>query len=405
MGRWEMHQSKTTSLPKLEVLLRANGVGSLSQLWPPSVRRGGLSLLEYLPNELLQAIYVFSLYGNGRWLLSLPRASHYLGRALSTEAIYVEVLLAGFSGYQLYTPPDFFRQIQSYNNLPEKLLGLPWFSSRVIRAAHIRHFTRMAMTHYCPSTGQMKKQHYQSIAKEIRRAIEDNEGNCGAQSPTIYSVGGESFLTLRIRTQPMELTVYKHLPRKSHRGCWFFRSFMEGMGTTRTPIPRKFLCPPWTEEKCFVLEDLLVNGAELAPADRDYAVAGLEDAVRIGNLRAVTALLSRLEPINPRAWPGDQFGCFSNSEKGHSCNILCSRRKSWSLGLGVTRELLRIAILEAPFDARIVNCLLHAECHSSLGRKDALWNNDLLEWATGKSIKGDEVGSWVLSTIVDPGLQ
>ena len=407
MGRRKKPPPKTLFLPKIEVLLKANGIGSLSQLWrrrPPPARRGGLSLLELLPCELLQAIYVFSLSGNGRWLLSLPRASYYLGRVLSTEDVHIEVLLAGFGGGQLYKPPDYYQQRGSYNNLPKRLLRLPWFSSRLIRLAHIRYFTRMAMRHYCPPATQTKKQVERSIKREIRSAIENSMDNCGGQPPTAYSIGDESSFTIEIHTLPMTMNVITTLPRDGHRGIIAFRSFMCGMSTSHTPIPRNVLHSPWTEEKCSILEALLVDGAEMVPADHEYAVAGLENAIRIGNLRAVTAILSRLETKIGRRWPGDRFGCFSTSERGHSCNILCSRFRDRSLGLGVTRELLRIAILEAPFDARIVNCLLHARCDSRLKRRDALWDDDLLEWATRMSMKGDEVGSWLLSTIIHPGL-
>ena len=407
MGRGKKPPPGTHFRPKMRVLLGANGIASLSQLWrrrPPPARRGGLSLLELLPGELLQAIYVFSLYGNGRRLLSLPRASYYLGRVLSTEDVYIEVLLAGFSIAQLYRPPDYHQQMGSYNNLPKRLLRLPWFSSRLVRLAHIRFFMRMALRHYCPPAIQTKKQVDQSIKREIRSAIEDSMDNCGIQPPKSYSIGDDSYFTIKIRSRPMTMDVITTLPGTDHRDLISFHSFMCGMSYSHTPVPRKFLCPPWTEEKCSIIETLLVYGAVIVPADHEYAVAGLENAIRTRNLRVVTALLSRLEPKIGARWPGDRFGYFSTTEKGHSCSVLCTRSRDRSLGLGVTRELLRIAILEAPFDVRIVNCLLHARCDSKLKRRDALWDDDLLEWATKKSMKGDEVGSWLLSTIIHSGL-
>ena len=393
--------------PKMWDVLRAYGTNLLSQLWRrrrPPARHRSLSLLELLPNELLQPIYVFSLYGNGRWLLSLPNASYYLGRALSTEDVYVEILLAGFSCLQIYTPPDYIQQLVSYQNLPKRLLRLPWFSSRLIRLAHVRYLTRMVLMEYYTFAAETKKQVDRSITREIRTAIEASMDNCGSQSPTAYSIGDESSFTISIGTQPMIIEVETYLPTKRYTQISTIYSFMGQLIASYSDIPRKFLCPPWTEDKCSILEALLVGCARMAPTDHEYAVAGLENAVRMGNLRAVTALLSRLEPTDPQRWPGDQFGCFSASEKGHSCNILCSRFKGRSLGLGVTRELLRIAILEAPFDARIVNCLLHARCDSSLGRKAALLDDDLLEWATRESTAGGKMGSWLLSTIVVPGL-
>ena len=367
-------------------------------------RRLPLSPLERLPNELLQTIYLESLEGNALQILSLPCASCRLESALAATHIYVEVFIHGFVSDSDGPAHDYENKPQERCAVQTRLLNLSWVNLNLIRTAHITFFTRKVQSKYRDFLLQDGQEVEEDKLKGIQWMVERSMDKCGKTSVDRFDIVRKKLsFEIEITSFPMEMWVIQtsqEVPTEDLTS----KSYLGKFDLSHASVPSKLVCPPWTAEKCSLLEMLLSGGAKLAISDQEVAEETLVHAIRSGNFRAVTSLLSRLErPVRqqPRLPFSLQREEAEGTEENHECTMSCCKYLDRSAGLGVTRELLRIAVLEVGFNFKIVDALLHARCYSKLRRKDALWDNDLVNWTYNRSLKGDHRGYWLLCTLID----
>ncbi|KAI4100271.1 MAG: hypothetical protein L6R37_005591 [Teloschistes peruensis] len=137
-------------------------------------------------------------------------------------------------------------------------------------------------------------------------------------------------------------------------------------------IPTKLLHGPWTDSKIEFLETLKLAGAELdweTGNSGEVAESSLKEAILQGNVRVLKALSKR--PSVDLMPPMELY--------------------SPETGVPLTQKHLRLAILEAGCDERVVTAIVDA-----LESRSSLRDSDFYEWAVDQDVKGNERGTWLL---------
>ncbi|KAI4204896.1 MAG: hypothetical protein LQ350_000747 [Teloschistes chrysophthalmus] len=139
-------------------------------------------------------------------------------------------------------------------------------------------------------------------------------------------------------------------------------------------IPTKLLHGPWTDSKVEFLETLEQAGAELdweTGNSGEVAESSLKEAILNGNVKVLKALSKR--PSIDLMPPTEQY--------------------SREVGVPLTQEHLRLAILEAGCDELVVTAIVDAFPPESRSKSR---DNDIYEWAIDQDSKGNERGTWLL---------
>ena len=168
-------------------------------------------------------------------------------------------------------------------------------------------------------------------------------------------------------------------------------------------IPVRLLHGPWNSEKCALLECLVRGNATvdwIGTTDGEVAKQGLLEAIRGDNVRATLALLERDGYITPMdCYPVEFFDEFSfddtlsDDEADLPCKLSAYRDIPVRKGVGVpvTTEHMRIAILEKGCQRKLVSDLLYYA-----GFCRCVIDDEIHEWAITNSNKMNDDAIWLL---------
>ena len=304
-----------------------------------------LSALEQLPTEILQEIFLLSPN------LSLPLASPFLGKALSSEYLKTELVIQAFASpvqvlskehqgslrYNLYSsvPGDYAGYVNSVA-LCHDLLAQKWLTYEFLKRCQRIHLLRVAEGQLRTlskdtSTTQMEAlsslrrnfDRYLSVggfalsvanaARKGKPGLLPGDGNYvwkqnGTDTVAFALLGNGS--TLRIDVikggewpSPICFDFVRDKMYRDFGSMWDNGSrSLKKCSLTQFPgklsgctIPDKLLHGPWLQEKGDFLTLLLTNRSQMHYDLRnilgEVASKGLEDAIRENNVLAVSCLL------------------------------------------------------------------------------------------------------------------
>jgi hypothetical protein len=354
-----------------------------------------LSPLERLPVELLQTVFI--LCRN----LNLPRASSYLGTVLASDHLKEELVLYAFD-YTL----GHFKCSADLLELRSALLRQKWLTYALFRHCQKKSLLEHAIQFYCRHKSSISTDTRSSEIESIK-AFFDN-----AFDHSLRTLN----LTGLIKNWAEDPSSHVMNPWRKYRridinevsfhiemeddGPVFMRceTTSEGVLTSwpirvECKIPEKLLHGPWTNERGQFLYHLLRRRASvdwINSTGGEVAQTGLKDAIRENNLCAIDTLVKRLQ----LACFGtkDMFERYLTSKLGMIRNgqitDLFNPQSPWvfwpkhlepmyTVGVQVTTEHLKIAVLEKGCDPKIVNGLTAYTIDTLIDCDD----KELLKWA------------------------
>ncbi|KAI9838871.1 MAG: hypothetical protein M1819_004078 [Sarea resinae] len=312
-------RSLTVSLPPSTKTSRSNTPSSStttrtsrSQSSAPKRRRRQprLSLLEQLPTELLHDIFFHALN------LDLPLASPHLASRLSSEHLYIKLLLFAFPGRLEDVDWD-LDEIYLRTDLQTRILQCKWMTRDLLRKCGQLYEERVARAQGRTTTGV----YYDS----------------GCYYDPGYYFDPEP-----------ELPYWPvcHVPVNDEE--YYIRCC----------VPEKLLHGPWTDDKVTFLSILVQGGATVDLENTtasEVMLEGLEDAIREGRADTVGDLILL-----------DDFDFAS------------------------APSLMRLAVLEAGCDRRIVQMLIY-HFRSTIDAGDSM----LWAWAAKNEDGSQNIGTWL----------
>jgi hypothetical protein len=362
----------------------------------------GRSSLECLPVELLEIIFFQCLNVN------LPRASPVLGDALSSFGFQVRLVELVFSDeFHTVKTDDSYPELKAIlspatdweadiSDLQTQLLESKWMTMG---------FWRKYMPIYMEKTisNQFRTLNIDwmdgtpghrvtraLVAERLLAAFQsDREGN-RPRASSFLEFEWKPTAMGDIKAEKIRLAVGLHegiiaLDVKDSVGSRC-RSWMMLHCFPCCRIPRKLLHGPWTNEKCRFLEMVVLGGARIDWYNStvgEVAERGLFDAIRERNLRAVRLLLGHVSNV----WP-------------ESINRYIPFRYASEYPNYITKwvpprsDYLVYAVVAQDCNQDIVEYLLQQR-----GKRVAIEDGTLVEWAVQKKLDGDERGPWLLEKI------
>lgn len=396
---------------------------------PPEVK---LSLLELLPVELLENIFLYSLN------LALPLCSPRLSSALSSKHVKTELVTHAFCNCTRISEVDGTlhdidkndtEMVEKYKRLQSELLCLKWMTldfyvecmdNFLIRIAASEYGSRLInyglkeslptmdqyhelLIHCRPGNNMCSVLPSSPIMEPHRVAYE-----CGHHTLERELRDGkilvlymhQPLLQLLIETvQPLSEGARSDvvpLPYDSETEFEMFRCGPIGY------LPSKLLHGPWTEERCEYLELLIEAGFSvdlLHTSDIEIAEKGLEDAIKERNPRALAVLVEAVRPPGFHQVNGARIE--EGGESDYDLDVYDAKDEDyvypsgeWHVGVLPKTTHLRLAVIECDCPPVIVYHLLRAD-PSYMDFEDT----ELVGWAVEKWNQGDWRGKWLLKVL------
>ncbi|KAL9613109.1 MAG: hypothetical protein Q9167_002326 [Letrouitia subvulpina] len=360
---------------------------SSHQVLPQSSQRAS-PCLQTLPVEILQSIFLLS------WNLDFARASPRFAAAFASPHIKNEVLHMAFP--TLRDPACAEKLIAEYpddglSELQSAVLRLKWVTFDVMREELLKSQTAY-LTSQCQGCSMT----------EIDDDGDDRAGNGKLIQPHESSIRNffERIQKQRIYTKDVKLQCREGLEKMIHFDNYAGMIWEEPLGEhkqrseprclrplqcgQRCTIPEKLLHGPWSDAKCDFLEFINWHGANVNSyntSNGEVAEAGLFDAIREGNHRAVEILLNLSEiPTN-----------YSSTDNSNCICEICAGRCFF-----ITTRHIKAAILQGGCDMDIVHCLL-----DYAGRL-AYWiyeDEEVNHWAIKEKVAGNRKGADLLNLL------
>ena len=346
------------------------------------------SKLESLPTEIIESIFLYSKN------LELPRTSLALGRTLSStgfkhlvlRAILVDPYLDGIIDDETFET----------GHLQSALLRCRWVDDAMF--SYALHQARLAKL-----TAFFQDPPY-SLIYDIKDAAPHNAllGPSCPVADTSTSTIAQFVESMKPQSAPLDQRRWEWM---SYAGKWYTLLFPDcpgrvWLGKYRKPdqeqtsydtficnfqlaypceIPTKVLHGPWTKTKLNFLRSLLDASATLnweTSNNGEVAETSLREAIVQRNTSFLQVMLRTPE-----------IDLFDSQEEIDSW--------PYSPAISITQEHLRLAIFDGGCRIIIVHMLLSKGVSHGLRLDD----NDVLDWATAQSEKGNERAKWLLATI------
>lgn len=338
-----------------------------------------LSLLESLPVELLQSIFLYSLN------LQLALTSPYIAAALSNEYVYTELILVAFAGVCTRAPEGAGDARLIYEPLHPQLssaavqttiMSRRWFTLKLVRKCEAIFAQQIVQTERNNDSRQIVKTeanggHLPSDDPQLP-LVDDTIHYADGTSKTISTVHDFSGQQVQVYTEDPSSEFES---QRSLTNWWTYvlpnckaNSWRDENAHVR--IPEKLLHGPWSEEKMDLLDLLCWAGATVDWVNTsagEVAERGLEQAILERNTRAISLLVhAPIEDYPPR-------GC---------------------VGVTVSMRHMCLAIVKAGNRQDIINALI---CHP---RRE--WDQDDVEFirrAFKARSKGDKEGQHIVNML------
>lgn len=370
-----------------------------------------LSLLERLPTEVLQNIFLQSLN------LNLPRASPLLNCVLSASHIKTLLVLKVFSSdssralehsTELLSILDTKQEIAK---LQTAILRLKWmtldFLHQCIRVflvkTLLRRFRELALK--WRNGDEPTKA---NVSQVVDEAYERNSLGRKDKSLDIYSYAWDVSdqiqvnlgIGLRDGLVALQVSNSKNGPNFITIDSYRWR-LLVCLGECR--IPHKLLHGPWTEARCEFLEVVTRGGSTIDwvnTTSGEVADIGLMEAILEQNYRAVQLLV-----YNP--WRGTApWRGLDNLSRPHERSyrarrpntkvpyqkrlVCCKKCIEWHVGVAPRIEHLRTAVFQKPLHQGIIHCLLSGD-RSKLDLED----KEIHEWIRRNKEAGEQNAEWL----------
>ncbi|KAL9004930.1 MAG: hypothetical protein Q9188_002281 [Gyalolechia gomerana] len=328
-----------------------------------------LSRLERLPTEVLERIFLFSQN------VAMPQASLTLGKALSSTYVKYRLLRALFTDECMEDLPliDEFRIAKLQTNL----LRCRWVDLPSIKRAVAASVTSLLalllgkpteifsavdlVTLGIPNALAGTGCPLQELSTaELSRFVDDVFSSPIKQRRLTWS-----FLP-KTQERWVDIDANRGIIRMSHSPFIVYKLELR----PGCEMPTRLLHGPWTTSKKEFLEFLMSTQAAIDPEysnNQEVAAESLKEAIVQGDVSVATLLTD-------------------------SWHLGSSRRK---YRLPLSEEHVRLAIFDGGCNREMINLL---EVRSSSENID--WNqDDFVEWAIERKVRGDERGSWLLEKI------
>ena len=422
--------STPTYVPQKQARTDHNGTASET----PSAT----SLLEQLPTEILEMIFLYSLN------LSLPRSSLLLGGRLASNHMKTNLFLLVFPsrGDQLEHIEYLLRVLSTEDaigKLQSDILSLKWVTPAFVRGMTETFMVRTIVRELRfqgLGWGEHDDSLKMGVVEEGRFENESSyfnplEGVLDASKEATIDIvslwykhtvarrrsrQGPLFNFLECIWEVKGTNVLVELDIRLLEGQMMLKVFSEDLGVgkgilesaigsrlihciSNSKIPVKLLHGPWTAEKCDDLERICSGGGRIdqtgSTMDEEIAEAGLRDAIREGNQRAIVTLVGSVGSLEPPRNDTDEIceGCYPAwTSAEQRPNNHCQLNASF-VGIAVVTDHIKLA-LSRDCSYSILYSLLHAV------KVDIDWaDTEITAWAVRKKREGDDRGQWLLDRI------
>lgn len=286
---------------------RALGVSESGQNFtkPSPVQTGKLSLLESLPVEILEHIFLLTLN------LSLMRASPHLARKLTSSTLRKELVLRTCTAQPplVHTSAAFklFPNDKDLAEVQTALLNENWMTTAFLRrlipdymksvllfefSAHQLHWGRPKGPIIGPGLPKKLKASIEDfVDSHFSRVLLLPYGSPDNFMEIIWAEPGLGRVNLGLAPREGLVTLEIYNPQKPYRARHSLLSL-----STRCQIPDKLLQGPWSDDKCELL-DIIVHGNAtvnwIGTTSGELAEGGFWEALKERNAHALRALLFR----------------------------------------------------------------------------------------------------------------
>jgi len=370
-----------------------------------------LSLLERLPTELLQHIFLQSLN------LNLPRASPILNSALSgphVKMLLVFKVFSSDSSRALEHSTELLNILdtkQEIAKLQTAILRLKWmtldFLHQCIRVflvkTLLRRFRELELNW---RTGDKPTE--ATVTQVLEEAYERNSLGFGDEFLDLHSYTWDVSNQIRVvlgiglRDGLITLQVYTSKDGPNLRAINSYRwRLLVCLGECR--IPDKLLHGPWTDARCDFLDVVTRGGSSVDwvnTTSGEVADVGLKEALLEQNYRAVQLLvqnpwrgtapwhdLDHLSRPNERSYRERRPNTKVPYKKRQVC---CKKSIEWHVGVAPRIEHLRIAVIQKALHQGIVHCLLSGD-RSKLDLED----KEIHEWIRQNEHAEEKNAGWL----------
>lgn len=349
-----------------------------------------LSLLERLPREIVQMIFLESLN------INLPRASPRLASILSSFYIKSQLFFIAFSSedLKLRHEDQLMRILQSSKaiaKLQSDILQLPWMTldflhqciplyleNKFHRTSKLSHFDHSDET----LTGSLSKLTAPKLGTD-----DPHEAKLQMRLDIIPKYGwlkrwwfgtSNSFISITSPGGWVDL----HLALESERLQSRMLHCQEGC-----LIPEKLLRGPWTPSQCEFLKSLIHAGATIdwiGSTSGEVADLGFQDALKEQSLRAIRILTQRYAESHSNYF-----------QRGDPSTLSHEHPESAGLGFRPTSRHLKLAAVNYNCNLEILKIIKFAgefELRVNMNGADRA----LFAWAEQKKFEGDARGGWLL---------
>ncbi|KAL8707999.1 MAG: hypothetical protein Q9220_007079 [cf. Caloplaca sp. 1 TL-2023] len=339
--------------------------------------------LEYLPVEIIESIFLYSLEFN------LPRASLKLGRALSSTHIKNSVLRVVVKNP--YEQNRLGRQPGEIGEIQSALLRCRWFDhSMFARVLNEVRVNALAAFFQAPQLVLSNKQPMEisqqallgpgcpildtstaTIASFLQN-LQEQSNEHGERIWKWVADSGRGF-SLFLTKYPGRIVLVSYSSQNGSDRI-DYQLMCEFELACGCQIPSKVLHGPWTRTKIEFLDALMNARASLgweSSSNGEEAERSLKEAIVHTNLPLLNVLSQTSHHLNASMKDGDPE-CDSKIQ--------------------LTQEHLRLAIFEGGCKKAVVQTILRSRRCGSL-RLDA---PDIVEWAVDKKAAGDSRGDWLL---------
>ena len=394
--------------------------------------------LERLPTEILEMIFLYSLN------LSLPRSSLLLGARLASNHMKTNLFLLVFpSKRDQLEHIEYLLSVLStedaIGNLQSDILSLKWVTPAFVRGMietfMVRTIVRELKCHslgweeqddnlkvgvndkgiienfrfYFNPRGGILDASKEATIDNVSRWYKHTVARCRTkQGPLfnclqcIWEVKGIN-IRLDLHIWLLEGTIMKFFSEDLGVGKGIVKLAISSKlihCTSNCKIPVKLLHGPWTAEKCDDLERICSGGGRIdqtgSTMDEEIAEAGLRDAIREGNQRAIITLVGSVGLLDPPRNDTDEIckGCYSAwTSAEQRPNNHCQLNAKCFVGIAVVTDHFKLA-LSRNCSYSILYSLLHAI------KLDIDWaDTEITAWAVRKRREGDDRGQWLLDRI------